>query len=282
MGNSRPDSRPPCPDPLIRALAEGSLAVYVETKTFDWFYNAQLEAHLKALVEESPGLNLLLALGNFESQSTQRFARIESLCQKKYKGKVAFAAASFEDLVNALQTLSLSKNLSDAVADFREFLDEEDLLPSWHDLLDVVNCAGIPEDVLVGQVYMCPATGGAYSHARCKYFGMYRNKRVERVAIIEAVVDVDPDADATVKWSNVDRNPDELREVAREKVETLRPEAGPTRVFILGPQFETDFRKDSPGGMQSSKRYFDVSSLQVQNAEQLAEQLDGKVWSTFE
>jgi hypothetical protein len=57
----------------------------------------------------------------------------------------------------------------------------------------VVNCAGVSEDVIDGKVYMCPASGGVYSHARCKFFGMYRNKRVERVALIEAVVDIDKD-----------------------------------------------------------------------------------------
>ena len=35
----------------------------------------------------------------------------------------------------------------------------------------------------------------------------------------------------------------------------------------------TDFRKDSPGGMQSSKRYFDVTALEIQDAESLAEEL---------
>lgn len=267
------------PDGLI---IQAPVTVYIETKNFDWFDDSQLEAHLKALSRESPGLNLLLALGSFESENAERFARIQALCRKKHKGKVAFAAASFEDLVNALQVQGLTKNLSDAVADLREFLDEENLLPSWHNFLDVVNCAGIPEDILVGKVYMCPATGGAYSHARCKYFGMYRQKRVERVALIEAVVDVELGVDEKLKWSNVDRNAADLCKVARKKVEDLRSEAGPTRVFILGPQFETDFRKDSPGGMMSSKRYFDVSALQATSAEQLAEELAGKSWSAFE
>lgn len=267
------------PDGLI---IQAPVTVYIETKNFDWFYDTQLEAHLKALAGESPGLNLLLALGNFESSGTTRFGRIQALCRDHYQGKVSFAAASFEDFLTALDVQGLPKNLSDAIADLRDFLDEENLLPSWHRYLDVVNCAGLPDDVIDGGVYMCPATGGAYNHSRCKYFGMYRQKRVERVALIEAVVDVELGVDANLKWSNIERDAKQLTELARKKVEELRPDEGPTRIFLLGPLYETDFQKDSPGGMLASKRYFDISRLQIKTAEQLAEALKGKKWSEFE
>lgn len=266
------------PDGLI---TQAPITVYIETKNFDWFYDTQLEAHVKALANESPGLNLLLALGNFETETAIRFAGIQKFCREHYLGKVSFAAASFEDFLNALRVQGLPKNLSDAVTDLGDFLDENDLLPSWERYLDVVNCAGLPEDVLVGGVYMCPAAGGAYNHSRCKYFGMYRQKRVERVALIEAVVDVELDVGEELKWSNVEHEAKQLCELARKKVKDLRPEAGPTRVFILGPQFETEFRKDAPGGMLASKRYFDISGLQIETAEQLAEALKGKQWSSF-
>src|SRR5271157_4108725 len=38
----------------------------------------------------------------------------------------------------------------------------------------------------------------AYNHQRCKYFGMCRNKHIEQVALIEAVVDVEAKGKATV------------------------------------------------------------------------------------
>lgn len=267
------------PDGLI---VQDPVTVYIETKNFDWFYDAQLEAHLKALASESPGLNLLLALGNFEAAAEPRFKKIQNLCREHYSGKVSFAAASFEDFLNALDAQGLPKNLSDTVADLRDFMDEENLLPKWMGYLDVVNCAGLPEDVLNEGVYMCPAAGGAYNHRRCMYFGMYRLKHVEFVAVIEAVVDVDLDADDKLKWSNVGREPAQLCERARKKVSELRPDEGPTRVFLLGPLSTTDFRKDSPGGMLGSKRYFDVSGLQAKSAEHLANELNGKLWSEFE
>ena len=267
------------PDGLI---IQAPVTVYIETKNFDWFYDAQLEAHLKALALESPGLNLLLALGNFESSPTTRFVPIQKLCRDHYLGKVSFTALSFEDFLTAMNIQGLPKNLSDAITDLRDFLDEEDLLPSWQRYLDVVNCAGLPEHVLVSGVYMCPTAGGAYNHSRCKYFGMYRQKRVERVALIEAVVDVELGVGDNLKWLNIECEPRQLYERAQKKVTELCPDEGPTRVFLLGSLYETDFRKDSPGGMQASKRYFDISELQVETAEQLAEALKGKRWSELE
>jgi hypothetical protein len=265
------------PDGLI---VQRAFSIYIETKNYDWFCNEQLENHLMALSKEV-GTKILIALGNFESGDANRFKRIREMCEKQYQQSIVFRAITFEALVTGLAVGSLSKNVRDAVADFREFLNEENLLPQWRDWIDVVNCAGIPEDVIEGGIYMCPAKGGAYTHDRCRYFGMYRNKAVELVAEIEAIVDVDPaDQTTSLKWKNIDGDDSDFMNRAKEKVEERRTTEGPARVFLLGPLFETDFRKDSPGGMQASKRYFNIARLKAKNAQELAELLRGEVWST--
>jgi len=265
------------PDGLI---SQRSFTVYIETKNFDWFYDQQLENHLEALNRETPGLKVLLALGNFGSDVSQRFDLTKSLCEKKYRSKIFFSAVSFEDYINVIEDLSaLPKNVSDIVRDFRVYLDEEGLLPSWRNWLDVVNCAGLPEDVLEGHVYICPAQAGAYCHARCKYFGMYRQKRVEMIALIRAAVDVESQDQVRLLWTNTDEKTSLLLAEARNKVEQLRPGEFPMRVFLLDELFETTFSKDSRGGMLGSKRYFDISRFKAEDAEQLAYHLRGKSWS---
>jgi hypothetical protein len=264
------------PDGLI---LQPAFTIYIETKNWDWFRQDQLERHLVALNEESSGLKALIALANFETTDRERFAPIRQLCAEKYKGLIVFKEVSFEDFVQALQLSHLPKNLADAVTDFRSYLDEENLLPSWERWLDVVNCAGLPDDVLIGNVYMCPTTGGAYNHQRCKYFGMYRNKRIEQIALIEAVIDVEAKGKTTIKWVNTSRSKEELRKLVEAKVEQFHPDDLPTRVFSLGPLYSTDCQKDSPGGMQSSKQYFDVGYLKAEGAEQLARALRGTSWS---
>lgn len=267
------------PDGLI---VQQPFTIYIETKNYDWFYDSQLENHLDALNKDGTGQKILLALGNFESFEEDRFTKVRTVCDHKYRKSIIFRAVTFEDLISSLEIPGLSKNLADAVTDFRSFLNEEDLLPSWRELLDVVNCAGLPEDITEGGVYMCPAEGGAYTHGRSRYFGMYRKKSVEIVSEIQAVVDVDLEGDvATLKWKNVEGKDEDFKERAKSKVIERRPDEGPLRVFLLGPLFETAFRKDSPGGMQSSKRYFNIASSEAQNAEELAQRLSGRVWSEF-
>jgi hypothetical protein len=168
------------------------------------------------------------------------------------------------------------------MADFRAYLDEQSLLSTWKTRLDVVNCAGLPDDVLVHNVYNCPALGGAYNHARCKYFGMYRRKRVEKIALVEAIVDVEDDDKAVVKWRNAPISEADCVKTARGKLEGLRQARArqyPARVFLLGPLCDTNFRKDTPGGMFGSKRYFDVSTLEPEDAPDLAAKLSKITWS---
>jgi hypothetical protein len=264
------------PDGLILQTA---FTIYIETKNWDWFHDEQLENHLTALDKESSGLKVLLALAKFESDAHAGFTRISELCTTEYKGSIIFEAVSFEDFVKALDNPHLPKNLADAVVEFRAYLDEQNLLPSWERWLDVVNCAGMPDDVLLDKVYMCPATAGAYTHYRCKYFGMYRNKRIEQIALIEAVVDVEAAGSATVKWQHGQRTNEELKRLAEKKVQKLRPNDFPKRVFLLGPLYKTDCTKDSPGGMYNSKQYFDIGRFKVEGAEHLARVLSGKTWS---
>jgi hypothetical protein len=265
------------PDGII---TQPGVSVYIETKNSDWFYDAQLSNHLDALSKDVAGTKILIALGNFEEDTADRFKHIQELVKAQYKDEMIFSAASFEDLLAALQVGGLEKNLLDAIADFQNFLNEEDLLPSWKKLLDVISCGAFPDDVLKGGVYMCPAAPGAYNHDRCKYFGMYRDKRVEKIALIEAVVDIHETGDEHLKWKNVRQKDKELKHRAREIAEKLRPGEEPTRVFLLGELFDTDFRKDSSGGMRT-KTYFNIEHLEVDNAEELAEKLHGKVWSEF-
>ncbi|MDT5060055.1 MAG: hypothetical protein QOH63_514 [Acidobacteriota bacterium] len=152
------------------------------------------------------------------------------------------------------------------------------------DALDIVNCAQYFEEIEEGEAYLCPAEGGAYSHKPCRFFGLYRNKNVESVANIEAVVDVSKTGDkvkAEVLWENSGQSEAQLQKTAIERALRFRPTKLPIRVFILANRTPTDFVKDSKGGMQTSKMYLDMSSLKAKDAEDLAAKLQGKKWSNF-
>jgi hypothetical protein len=262
------------PDGLV---GQSAFTIYIEAKRGDQFHLKQLKSHLKGLSLEPGGAKRLIALGNFDSLDC--FDEIKTLCVKKYSKTIEFAAVSFEDFISACENLEgLPKNLGDMLEDFRLYLTQEELLSSWERLLDVVNCAGEPQEVVEGNVYLCPATDGAYNHLRTKYFGMYRNKKVERVALIEAVIDLESRKVATIRWKNVKGEDADFIARAREKLNSWRKNDYPTRVFILSPLEETAFLKMTKGGMYGTKRYFDIGDLNATDAKELAAKLHNRTW----
>jgi hypothetical protein len=149
----------------------------------------------------------------------------------------------------------------------------------WEDQLDVVNCAGYAGELIVENVYICPAKGASYTHRRCQYFGMYKDKRVSLIASIKAVVDVESQSSGSIRWKNVEEFDSQVIATACEKIARLRRGDFPKRIFLLGQGFDTNFIKDSPGGMFASKQYFDVERLGPVDARDLAAKLRGVGWS---
>ena len=241
-----------------------------------------MKRHLKQLDGQTTGFKVLIALGNFESSESERFSHIEKLCRDEYKGRILFARVGFDDFLRAISLDHLPKNLADTIAEFRLYLDEHDLLPRWESLLDVVNCAKWPEEIIEGHVYICPTTGGSYSHARSKYFGMYGERAVRYVAHIEAVIDLESKGVAKLKWRNVPSPEEGLIKLARDRHEKWRDGEFPSRVFVLGKLSPTNFVKDTTGPMWGSKQYFDITRLKARTTEELAEKLNGVKWSELQ
>ena len=266
-------------------ITQEPFSILIETKLGSDFNRKQLRAHLKTL-KDKQGKRFLLALGNFEQDipSHPAFLKIECLAKRKYN--VYFAAISFEHFFKAIQPEQLpylSKNLADAVSDLGEYFDENGLLPSWKYQLDVINCTMSFDNVLQNKVYTCPAQGGPFSHRRSLYFGAYRNKTVEQVARIEAVVDLVSESEAhSVVWKNDDRPEAKLIEIALERHQKTGGSFYPVRVFVLGDLSPTDFRKASPGGLFGSKKYFDIEKSKVADVKDLATKLEGKTWENYE
>lgn len=262
-------------------ITQEPFAIFIETKLGSNFGKNQLLGHLETL-KQKQGQKVLLALGNFENNipSHSDFPEIESTA-KSYE--VAFAAISFEQFLQAIQLPYLPKNLVDAVSDLNQYFDQNNLLPSWKYRLDVVNCKNTFDSVLQHKIYRCPAQGGQYNHQRSLFFGAYRDKGVKQIAKIEAVVDIESQDEANLLWSNDNGLEIKLiKEIALERLQKTGDSYYPRRVFVLGNLFPTDFKKASSGGMQSSKRYFDIRKLKVVDAEGLAEKLRGKTWENYE
>ena len=113
---------------------------------------------------------------------------------------------------------------------------------------------------------------------------MYREKTVEVVAEIQAIVDIDTKAKTqTLQWKNPDypNTDNALKALALKKRNEVRPRETPARVFLLGEQFKTSFHKNSKGGMLQAKRYMNISSLGARDAKDLAAKLDNMSFSAL-
>lgn len=272
------------PDGII---SQPAFTVYVETKHADWHYDEQLTRHLEALNQEPAGTKVLVALAKFDGDLSTRFTAIEEQCATTYQGQIQFVAASFESFLAAVRSASLTLALTSQIDDFELYLNEQELLPNWRGQLDVVNCGEFHSQQEKFGVYVCPASGGAYSHRRCEYLGMYWDKAVRQVADILGVVDVDPGEDGTaeVLWNNdlAAHSDAALITLARQRFADSWPQADwEGRVFVLGPLQATHFLKDSSGGMMGAKQYFDVRDLKATSAEDLAAKLRDIAWSDLQ
>jgi hypothetical protein len=104
------------------------------------------------------------------------------------------------------------------------------------------------------------------------------------VAEILAVVDVNLDWSAdNVIINRGSKN--ELIDMAVERLQVAvndgKEFTAPKRVFVLGELVDLKFEKDSSGGLQGSKIYFDLkdSEREIQDVGELAKYLNGKKWS---
>ncbi|MFM2313089.1 MAG: hypothetical protein RLZZ04_2365 [Cyanobacteriota bacterium] len=259
-------------------ITQDPFSILIETKLGCDFDKQQLVNHLNIL-KPKHGQKVLLALGNFEQDipTNAIFSEVE---QRAKEDQITFLPISFEQFIESIELDNLSKNLADAVADLREYFDENALLPSWKYRLDVVSCNHSFDSVIQHKIYTCPTKGGAYTHRRSLYFGIYRDKRVEQVAKITGVVDLDSADEQTLVWNNDHRTDNELKQIAIKRFQPQEDISYPTRVFILDDFYETSFKKESSGGMWG-KRYFDIRKLDIGNAQDLASKLQDKTWNNY-
>ncbi|MBO5713282.1 MAG: hypothetical protein J6R88_03690, partial [Clostridia bacterium] len=159
------------------------------------------------------------------------------------------------------------------------FLTREGLLDNWQNLIDVINCGGNKENIEKG-FYMCPNSGGSYSHKRAIYFGAYWWRNVNYIAEIKAVC-VMHKSECVVKWNNTKLDDAEIIQEAKDKIKDFKDwnkrdvENSEMQLFLFDKLVELKYRKSTKGGMFASKRYFKTKARTI---EELYKELNGKEW----
>lgn len=265
------------------AITQRSFSIFFENKLTDWFYSDQIERHIEGF-NDSTETKILFLLSNFETSELEE--RFKAQIEDAKKNGIVLQPISYEDFIGALENVASTEYLGNILEEFKIYLDRNDLLPKWKYLLDVVNCSGTMHEI-EDFSYMCPDKGGAYSHRRAKFFGPYSQKKVSKIYEIDAVVSIGRDlGEGVVKWKNRKIKNEELIKLAKSKIEKwdyrIRENEGiPIQVFLLKGGEETNFYKDSSGGMQQSKLYFWDIAKEITSSKQLANKLKDKKWEDY-
>lgn len=266
------------------AITQKSFSVFFETKTTDWFYEDQINRHIAGFNQTADD-KILFLLSNFENDNLEvQFAKE---IKEAKKHKIILQPLTFEDFVGSLEQVCNSEYLRNLLDEFKLYLDRNGRLPKWKYLLDVVSCSGTLAEIEQG-VYMCPDTGGAYSHRRAKYFGPYSSKKVADIFEINAIVVIEKNlGEAKIKWKNKNIKDETLIEEARQKLQNWQwrideNKSVPLQVFLLDNRQETSFVKETSGGMLQSKKYFWDIAIDCKNSQELAEKLRDKNWGDYE
>ncbi|MFA0964061.1 hypothetical protein AB9P05_19795 [Roseivirga sp. BDSF3-8] len=263
-------------------ISQPAFNIFFENKLSDWFHIDQIKNHMKGFGDGS-GTNILFLLCKFDDENLEnRFGEEIAIAEKE---GISIVPITYEDLIDAIDNTATTDFLRKYAQEFRSYLDRGKLLPAWKKLLTVVNCVGTKEEIWKS-VYMCPDSGGAYSHRRARYFGTYYDKRVQMIFEIKALVVVKQHMEsAEIKWNNSGSKNDEQSyiEEAKAFVSTYRSgeiQKRDLQVFLLDDKKPVNFKKDTHGGMQQSKLYFYIAKG-MNNTEELAQKIDGKTWSEF-
>jgi len=264
-------------------INQKSFSIFFETKTTDWFYQDQINRHIISFNSKADN-KILFLLSNFEQDDLEGYFKKQIEIAKK--DDVTLQPLTFSDFVESLEKVCVTEFLKNLLEEFKGYLDRNGYLPKWKYLLDVVSCSGTLDEIGMG-AYICPDTGGAYSHRRAKYFGPYASKEVNSIFEISAVVILDKDfSGSRVKWNNVKVNNELLIERAKtilnlcdRRLEEIK--SFPLQFFLLENRAATKFIKESSGGMMQSKKYFWDIALNCHDSKQLAEKLHKKNWGDF-
>ena len=129
--------------------------------------------------------------------------------------------------------------------------------------------------------------GGSYNHKRCKYFGVYSNKMVDRIYEIEDIFIYDKNrgvvnASFSTKISDELKNKiirlfnenNDYQEVAKKYEMQVFKLKNATEVY-------PPFKKTTLGGMYGSKIYFTFKKSECVNIKVLAKTISGKRWEDF-
>lgn len=268
-------------------MTQEGFKIIVETKLTDWFYEEQLNNHLKAFGEEN---NKLLITISSEAMEENKLKKI-NMDIKKHNAKQRYPVfhlnTTFEKLANAIEDQIDDRDYEMKVIleDYIEYCYNDGLIPirdSWKYLR--MQLAG----TTIGfnsrsNVYYDNAERGFRPH---DYLGLYTQKSLRFIGKICAIATAVEEDGKMVYTSELGELTEERKQLILRAIDDAYSygyylKDYKHRYFFVDKFYETDFKKISKGGCMGT-RIFDLTEIleteDLPDVSEIAKILKNKTW----
>ncbi len=259
-------------------IIQRSFKVLIEAKVDSPVDHDQLIRHAANFTNESTKILLLLTkrtLGESEE------AEIRAKIQAAYPG-VTFRSTTYEDICKSVSGLfnEYEYEIRDIADDYVAYCNDTGLFDQSAYLMRIVPCGKSLEINRQYGIYFQPSDRGYTKHS---FVGIYANKAVQSLWEIDSVFDVELTDGSLGKKLIQGRDTDEYDENIKSIVTAAKRECGyevaSGHRFFCGKPEGTDFRKDSPGGIQGA-RFVNLKELldEIPDVATIAQRLQNETW----
>lgn len=170
-------------------IRQRSFHIVLETKLHASFNIGQLTGHLSTFKTSNDDLEVLFLLGTQEPADLPAAKQAVAQFNKQHKKSVQLAWTTFAEVVEKCRDVvpEHERVMVEMLDDYEDFCDTESLLSKSDSDFLVVGCSHSLPDNLDLRLYYDPKR----AHRPAKYIGFYKDKAVQAIGVLKAVVRVD-------------------------------------------------------------------------------------------
>lgn len=265
-------------------LHQSAIRIAIETKRFsNQFFADQLLKHLQAFEPGASGYLLLLSPTTVDLGLEQW-----NPLQKEAKRRNAIVSSiTFEQIIDNFRRCisEYDEEMQDLIDDFEAFCVEQELLDPNRHTIFVPPCGQSFDINIEYKLYFCPSS---WSRRNAKYLGVYRNRSVQRIGIIQCIVQPTLNDNGELITLTENGQPFPLPQETEARIRGAIASAMHQnqwdishghKFFLCDELFETNFRKASSGGIMGHRYLFLKDYLpQELPVQELAEALRELYW----
>lgn len=245
------------------SIIQQPIDITVETKRGPNLNRDQIERYIHEIshlrgssYSRHDGITILIGLTTRELPSKE-LRELSSFAEKRH---MHFVSATFQTLQEELRRVCIDdpSNLREVYLDFEEYLAEEGVLEK--DIMKAFACRHSLELNVKHRMYTVGADTPRYTNARI--VGFYRDKCVTHIAEVQTIVEgiYNSDSESFIPHTFLTQGRDALEENEIDRIRSMNNESNyltgrPFRYFLLGDIFDTNFKKESPSGLQRVKNF---------------------------